>query len=65
MGEREKSALYPAVTIEDCIEFVRIVDAFKSRTVAYRAVADKRIRCVLSSTRADLLLLFFSLSLSE
>ena len=41
MGEREKSALYPAVTIEDCIEFVRIVDAFKSRTVAYRAVADK------------------------
>ena len=41
MGEREKSALYPAVTIKDCIDFVETVDSFKSRTVAYRAVADK------------------------
>ncbi len=41
MGEREKSALYPAVTISDCIEFIETVDSFKSRTVAYRAVADK------------------------
>ncbi len=40
MGEREKSALYPAVTIDDCIEFVKVVDSFKSKTVAYKVVAN-------------------------
>ena len=40
MGEREKSALYPAVTIDDCIDFIKVVDSFKSKTVAYKVVAE-------------------------
>ena len=40
MAEREKSALYPAVTWQDCIEFIKKVDRLKQKTVAYQAVAE-------------------------
>lgn len=29
MAEREKSALYPAVTWEECIDFIKNIDTFK------------------------------------
>lgn len=40
MAEREKSALYPAVTWEECIDFIKNIDTFKQKTVAYKAVAE-------------------------
>ena len=40
MAEREKSALYPAVSWEDCIDFIKKIDTFKQKTVAYKAVAE-------------------------
>ena len=41
MSEREKSALYPGSTLSDCIEFAKIINSFKNKTVAYNAVAEK------------------------
>lgn len=41
MAEREKSALYPSSTISECIDFIKAVDSFRSKTVAYAAVAEK------------------------
>lgn len=41
MAVREKSALYPSVTWNDCMEFIRVIDDFKLKTVAYKAVAEK------------------------
>ena len=31
MAEREKSALYPAVTWEECIDFIKNIDTFKQK----------------------------------
>lgn len=41
MARREKSVLYPSVTIAESIEFVKVVDSFKARTVSYSEVAKK------------------------
>lgn len=41
MAEREKSALYPNMTWEECLEFVNIVDSFKLKAVSYSEVAKK------------------------
>ena len=41
MSEREKSALYPNATWGECFEFVKIVDSFKLKSVAYIEVAKK------------------------
>ena len=41
MAEREKSALYPNATWNDCFEFVQIVDSFRLKAVAYTEVAKK------------------------
>lgn len=41
MSAREKSALYPNATWNDCIEFVKTVDSFKLKSVAYIEVAKK------------------------
>lgn len=41
MAEREKSAMYPGVTWNDCLDFIRVVDGFKTKAVSYSAVAEK------------------------
>ena len=41
MAGREKSALYPNATWEDCIDFVRTIDSFKLKVVSYTEVAKK------------------------
>ena len=41
MAEREKSALYPAVTWNECIDFIQKIDSFKLRAVSYQALAEK------------------------
>lgn len=41
MAEREKSALYPNATWNDCFEFVQIIDSFRLKAVAYTEVAKK------------------------
>lgn len=41
MAEREKSAAYPGVTINDCLDFIKTVDSFKTNTVSYKTVAEK------------------------
>lgn len=41
MAEREKSTLYPNATWKDCFDFVKTVDSFKLKSVAYLEVAKK------------------------
>ena len=41
MAEREKSALYPAVTWNECIDLIQKIDSFKLRAVSYQALAEK------------------------
>lgn len=41
MAEREKSALYPAVTWNECVDLVQKIDSFKLRAVSYQALAGK------------------------
>lgn len=41
MGEREKSALYPNATWDDCMDFIKTIDSFKLKSVAYVEVAKK------------------------
>ena len=41
MAEREKSALYPAVTWNECIGLIRKIDSFKLKAVSYQALAEK------------------------
>lgn len=41
MGEREKSALYPNATWNDCMDFIKTIDSFKLKSVAYMEVAKK------------------------
>lgn len=41
MAEKEKSALYPGCTINECIDFVKVIDSFRSKTVSYASVAEK------------------------
>ena len=53
MGTREKSALYPNATWEDCLEFIRTIDSFKLKSVSYMEVAK---RYGLSSTTTKSLL---------
>lgn len=35
---REKSALYPAVTLEDCLEFIRKIDSIGGESVSYASI---------------------------
>lgn len=37
----ERSALYPLVTFETCIDFIKVVDSFKFKMVSYHEVAKK------------------------
>lgn len=37
---REKSALYPAVTILTCLDFIRLIDSFGGKSVAYASIAN-------------------------
>ena len=41
MAEREKSALYPAVTWNDCIDLIQKINSFNLRAVSYQALAEK------------------------
>ncbi len=41
MADREKSALYPSYSIEECINFVRVISDLNSKMVAYSAVAEQ------------------------
>ena len=41
MGTREKSALYPNATWEDCLDFIRTIDSFKLKSVSYVEVAKR------------------------
>lgn len=41
MREREKSALYPNATWDDCMDFIKTIDSFKLKSVAYVEVAKK------------------------
>lgn len=41
MAEREKSALYPGMTWNECIDLIQKVNSFNLRAVSYQAVAEK------------------------
>ena len=41
MAEREKSALYPGATWEDCLEFIRRIASFNLKAVSYQELAKK------------------------
>ena len=41
MAEREKSALYPAVMWNECVDLIQKIDSFKLRAVSYQALAEK------------------------
>lgn len=38
--KREKSPLYPAATVEDCFEFIKIIDKLGGRAVSYSSILD-------------------------
>ncbi|WP_099467430.1 hypothetical protein [Konateibacter massiliensis] len=40
MSEREKSAMYPSASWNDCLDFIKIIDSFRAKSVAYVAVAE-------------------------
>lgn len=40
VSKGEKSPLYPSVTIEECIEFIRLVDSLGGKVVSYDSVLD-------------------------
>ena len=41
MAEREKSALYPGVTWNECVDLIKKIDSFKLSAVSYQALAEK------------------------
>lgn len=41
MADREKSALYPAATWGDCMDFIRKIDSFHLKAVSYGKLAEK------------------------
>lgn len=41
MAERERSALYPAVTWGECIDLIKKINSFSLRAVSYQALAEK------------------------
>ncbi len=41
MADREKSALYPAYTIDECVKFIEVINSLNSKIVSYSAVAEK------------------------
>lgn len=38
--QREKSALYPAITISECLDFIKQIDKLGSKTVSYASILD-------------------------
>ncbi len=39
--QREKSSLYPAVSISECCDFIKLIDTFGGKSVSYASILDK------------------------
>ena len=38
--KREKSPLYPAVSIKDCVEFIKVIDSLGGKVVSYKTLLE-------------------------